>query len=375
MTDLDDRLRHDLAVIAREMPMTDLAEASIRGGQQLRLRRASIAATFGVAVIVTAIVVPLTLAGRSAHKPPPQATQPTSHPSSSSPVPPSPNGSKLEESFEVAPPQLFLETGPALPNLPRCKPGQLTSTARTEATPDGVIGVITVSGAATNCSPGVISGPAGLGDGSAAFGLAIEPPPDAATDNRTSANALAIGFAWRGSWCGEPATTVSVKRGGSTLVVPLAGPSPSCDGRSHSLLVDGYQGELGEPLQTAPASWSGLRAHLDVAGVTNGQSVTGVRLTLSNVSSNQIILSPCPAAGSSITSLVVDGTDISGGPRDALGCPDQPRVVPAHGVVNIPLANLRYRQGDPSPAKPGSLVTVRLGIGGLPIVTAHSRVR
>lgn len=379
MTDLDDRLRRDLATLADRMPVTDIADGSVRRGKQRRMRRATIAATAGIAIVVAAIIVPITLAGRSTqHHPSPRATN------SAGPTSPTldPSDGGKYPAWEVAAPVLGSPSEPP-PLQKQCRRDQIHATAQTRPTPHGVVGVVSLVG--HNCTP-YTKGPAEL---RSATGLNLmvgyqrvaSSVDQAANFPTPSGYSLNWGFTWSGSWCGTRAASVVIPPGASPvaskptprIVAPLTGPSPACHGTSRSVLVPGITGATadgepdgqGDPVETSPADWSGLRAQLHVPPISPGIPFTGFSVTLRNTTGRAIILSPCPAYRMAVSR---HNSGELFHPR-ALTCPPQPRTVPAHGSILIPL---RGRQG--APARSHRRITFGFAIAGVPPSTVTVRV-
>jgi hypothetical protein len=366
MTDLDDRLRHDLAQLANRMPIQDMTDASVQRGERLRLRRRTIGATAGVAVLVAAVVVPITLAGRST-----QAS--TSAPGNGQQVganlDPSHGGTDLE--WQVMAPILGTISPALRLQTPPCKPSEITASATTRGDPDGVVGVVTVNGA-HNCTLNYTRGPTALlGPDHQRLAVRrvlgeVQPALPA------NGGPMAAGFAWRGSWCGPQATAVLLTGGAGPITAPLTGPSPPCDGRSHSDFVTGYAGQPDEALQFAPAAWSGLTATVSAPAVLHGTSLTstltGITVALHNTTGVPISLAPCPSYALTVTNAQGDGGSALNTVSPAFPCPPKPRVVPAHGSVTVALPNGELYPQDTAPSGP-TKVTIQFGILGVPIAT------
>jgi hypothetical protein len=392
MTELDDRLRHHLATLAARMPISEVADESVRQGQQRKLRRTTILATTGIAIVVAAVVVPLTLLGRSAHQTSADGAHPAPKPSGASRVSGRIDVSKRP--WQVAAPELLRADGPITPYRRRCAPGQITATAQTRLSTDGVVGVVTLSG--DHCSIPVDEGPtellAATGDRLAVRSVEMNPQDNPGQNIRPDiafANGQAIwGFSWTGSWCGAAAASVVLPTydPSTDSLLPvghvrarLSGPQPACQGTSHSTLTAGAAGLPTEPVLPPPAAWSGLTARLHVARVTDGNELTQLVATLRNSTDRPIALDPCPSYTMEFISHITGfgkkpttGTEVNGA-NGSFGCRQPATVVPANGEVAFHLPDRADDAG--TSAIPHSTVTIRFAIAGVPTATARSRVR
>jgi hypothetical protein len=208
---------------------------------------------------------------------------------------------------------------------------------------------------------------------------------------------VTVGFAWRGSWCDAAATALRINLGSGRdhnkhgrevgpvrhlgmLIVPMSGPSPACHGGSHSVLVPGLVGNLHQPVQTAPDSWSGLRLTLRVGRSGSGHLITGIVATVHNITADPIELNPCPSYAMTIQSHVggLIGAKHSGGGSELdgkdgpFGCGSARSVVPADGELEVPLPNVHFAYRHV--IHPGTVITIQLGIAGVPTATTHVRV-
>jgi hypothetical protein len=140
-----------------------------------------------------------------------------------------------------------------------------------------------------------------------------------------------------------------------------------CAGSSKSVLVEGFTGELGQPLQSAPPQWSGLRARVSVGAASNASRLTGLRLTLRNVSSLPIVLAPCPAYSTSIVARSHRGLFLVGSGSRTLECARTPVTIAPRHTVRFALHRRSYVGGHPA-FRTGH-VTLHVGIGGILIIT------
>jgi hypothetical protein len=253
-----------------------------------------------------------------------------------------------------------------------------------------VIGVVELVGA--HCSLHISTWLTELLD-SAGNGLAI--PVDATVTtvnpalNQRTDIPLAIGiagwgFTWRGSWCRPKATAVvialdsdaSQPASGSAeqIVAPLTGPAPPCQGRSDAVLTPGVPGGPSDATLTPPPEWAGLRATLTLPATTDGHTLPAAVVELHNTTAVPITISPCPDYVLDIDSSVSGGTEMDGG-GGVMPCPQSARVVPARGTISYHLDARPYDQGGPgNGATPGSIVTARFAIAGIPTARATLRV-
>jgi hypothetical protein len=236
----------------------------------------------------------------------------------------------------------------------------------------------------------IYPGPTGLLDNSGQR-LAIAVDPDQTVVNPAlndrsdlplNAGAAAWGFTWRGSWCGPAAVAVVLPLGDDPslsdgkplgqLVVPLTGPSPSCSGSSDAVFVPGVPGEPTAPVLTPPPDWAGLHATLSLPATTDGQTLAGPVVALTNNTDSPIAISPCPNYALVITNAVGAGTELDVG-TGALPCAQGPQAIAAHGSAHYTLDSASYDPGQ-APSV-GTVVTVDFAIAGTATVHATSRVR
>jgi hypothetical protein len=393
MTEPDDRLRHDLATLAAQMPASDITDESVRRGQQRKLRRTTILATTGVAIVVAAVVVPLTVIGRSASEQPSVGTRPNVAPSRTTSVGGASGVSRPP--WQVAAPLLSSVEGPLTPHQRRCTSGEITATARTRTTSSGVAGVVTLTG--SHCSIPISQGPTKLlavnGARLAVRSTAMNPQDNPGQNIRPDialADGQAIwGFSWSGSWCGPAARSIVLRmndphtdslRPIGAVHATLSGPQPACQGASSSTLTAGAAGLPSEPVLPPPTAWSGLTAHLEVAPTTDGNELTHLVATLRNSTDRAISLDPCPSYAMEFTSHIsgfgnkptTAGVEENGS-NGSFGCRQPAMVVPANGELAIHLPDRAYDAG--TSATPHSIVTIRFAIAGVPTAIARSRVR
>jgi hypothetical protein len=184
----------------------------------------------------------------------------------------------------------------------------------------------------------------------------------------------ALGFAWDGSWCEPRPTAVQVileqragRMGGPTLTVPLRGPSLGCTAGDHSTLVAGVVGGFDSPLQSAPASWRGLRISFPTPPHNGAKVTAGIRVRISNVSAHPITLAPCPTYTLTIQSK---GGHEAEGFTDALPCPVQPLAVAAHRSTTLTLPDRRFDIGVPATARRPA-ARLSFAIAGVPTATTR----
>ena len=269
-------------------------------------------------------------------------------------------------------------------------PADVTATAETRPIAAGVAGVVELVGA--HCSLHISTWPTELLDRAGndlaipvdATATKVNPALNQRTDVPLALGSVDWGFTWRGSWCGPKAASIvialdanqSQPASGSPnqIVAPLTGPAPPCQGHSSAVLVPGVPGDPTDATLTPPPEWSGLMATLTLPATTDGQTLRGAVVQLQNTTAVPILMSPCPDYALDIDNLTAGGSALQGG-GGALPCSPPAQVVPAHGSIRYDLGAQSYDEGDPGGgANPGSIVTARFAIAGIPTARATSRV-
>jgi hypothetical protein len=319
----------------------------------------------------------------------PPTLPPTLPPSSPTASPPP--STVPDSAFRVAAPVLDFAAGPGpAPEQPACVPSDVTATAQTRAIASGVAGVVELVG--VHCSLQISTWPTGLLD-SAGNNLAIpvdatvttvNPALNQRTDVDLALGSVNWGFTWRGSWCGPRAASIVIDldanpsrpASGSAdqIIAPLSGPAPPCKGQSAAVLVPGVPGGPTDATLTPPPEWAGLRATLTLPATTDGSTLSSAVVQLENTTTVPIVMFPCADYALDIDNSTAGGTALQGG-GGALPCPQSPRVIPANGTISYDLGPQPYDEGDPGGgATPGSTVTARFAIAGVPTAVAKVRV-
>jgi hypothetical protein len=377
MTDPGDRLARVLRDAVPEPPH-ELDPRAIRASATHHGHRKRLLAPALAAAAVAAVAIGVPLAGHQL------ATH--QQPGPRGPAVPSPPARSTASEFRMAPPpQLVIGVAPLL-RATTCTPRQISATAATRKTDDGVLGVIRLVGAvvkhpdglALRCTLPIARGPSAL-IGADGRRLSVplsggdrtsrpaNPRPDLALNN---GNAI-WGFAWLGSYCGAPARAIEFPLrhvGAAPLRIPLHGPQPGCQpATGTSTLIDGIPGAPGQPVQPPRPEYSNLRLTGQIEPGTTGDQLAPIDLTLRTIGSAPITLDPCPAyAGRD------QGTAHTGGfsgpiSSGYLPCTRHAAVIrPGHPLHwTIPATSFR-QSGPGSAAIPGSTVYVQLGIAGVP---------
>lgn len=282
--------------------------------------------------------------------------------------------------FDAAAPVLLAAAGPA-PMFERpCHPDDITATARTRAQPDGVVGVVDLQG--RGCSLFVDPETLRLQN---ADGRTLDIPvvhdttgPNPAgiqrPDLAMAAANVAMGFAWRGSWCSTRTIRVAVPLGTTeanaghglqSLHVPLTGPTPACHGQTAATVVPGLLDRQGQPVQNGSPQWRRLR--ISIALASNGTPATA---TLHNTGNRTVTMAPCPTYTVFTHTNEADGSMTESAWTEPLDCAGPTVTIPPHSSV-------RYQLSTP----PSDLATPVLGphtgvefaIAGVPTATAISR--
>lgn len=279
--------------------------------------------------------------------------------------------------WTVVTPSIVPDTLPPL-GLPRCHASEISATAITRPIPGGVAGIMRLRG--DHCAIYSTTGPDQLAADGTALGVASTPwsqeadPPDVAL----SSNALLDGranwsFTWLGSWCGDPATSISLQlnRNRGIVTAPLTGAQPDCatgPTTSPSTLRPGVANFPTSPDMWSPPSWAALQDKLAAPAVLHSTLLRHVAVTITNPSNHDIPLAPCPTYALTAFTPRGDGGTTSpyGG---TLRCHRQPRVVPADGSVVIRLAPSRYDVGHHA-----RHLSLTFAVVGLPVVKTTSAI-
>jgi hypothetical protein len=203
-------------------------------------------------------------------------------------------------SLAAAAPALSLPAGPG-PGLRQraCTPKTVVASASLRPAVDGVLGVLTIGG--TKCSPSVdvtrirllgadgsvLAIPAGTPDG-------INPAESIRPDLAEDAGSVRVGFAWTGSYCGPPATSVEIPALPAMLRIPLSGASPPCQKVSNSRLIPGVEDSPGAPVEPAPHAWHTLRARLVLPAVVRPGPIFASVVLTNSAAQPVSLVSPCP---------------------------------------------------------------------------------
>lgn len=346
-------------------PGPDLLHRAVR-----RQRRRRALAVVGTFVVVLALVSPLALSHHGRPSPSARAT-----PTAPAPVAAVPH---------VAAPSLVVAVGP-VPRLQRpCRSSEVSGQVRLTASPYGVLGVATLSGA--QCSFNIDIRTLTLLDaGGRSLGLAVraEQVPNPAANIRPDlAEAdgnVAVGFSWRGAWCGPAAARLrltAVTAGywtptiGATVVeIPVVGPSPRCDSgaRRSSYLVPGLVGWPNDAVLTPPPAWRALRASLGLPSGPVHTMVTTYLVRLHNSGSSPVTLTPCPNYAVRTSGNLGAGGTGSGGTFGSLPCG---QVLAPGGtlVLSLPVdtQEVSYTSGP---------VQIAWAMAGVPTTAGTVRIR
>ena len=259
---------------------------------------------------------------------------------------------------------------------PECPAASLKASLTTRTAADGILGLLRVWG--VKCSVQVDENRLRLLDASGRVlpvsesrGNPLNQPtfygPGAGGDVR-------MGFAWTGSYCGPRPSSVRILVVGHPVVIPFTGPTPACDKKSTSRLIEGSLGVPGEPVMPAPVAWQSLTARV-VLPKTLSRAPVPLTIEFVNHGKQEISLAvPCPAyrvilstntTGSNfaMSSQGQSTGDLCGRPITIT--PGKPQTV-SLGTLDFPLAS----------AKTGDRVTVTwymAGIESVPSATATIR--
>jgi hypothetical protein len=307
-------------------------------------------------------------------------------------VPPPPVGFTANE-FSVAAPIVGVEPiGGTFPQRPICTARQITAEAATRSTSGGVLGVLRLRGAvvehdhgiAVRCALPITRGPSEL-IGVSGRRLAVarsggdtyDPPSNIGVDLRYGKGIW--GFAWLGSYCGERARAVEVPLDHADrhwLLVPLRGPQPGCNPTADaSVLVDGVPAEPGEPAQPPRPAYSQLRLTGSIEPGTTTTQLAPLDLTLIATGSEPITLDPCPHYAGWLWSHASSGGFGNGIAEGQLPCTDHILVIRPDHPFAWTVSDISVQQSADIRPKPGSTVSVTIGIAGVKQLTLQTTAR
>jgi len=370
MTDLDSELPGRLAALAERIPVTDMVERSVRHGHRIRMKRRSALGAVGVAVLVGAVVVPLSLRGSSG----PAGSLRVGSGHGVVNAQPLLSSKRQDESFDVGASGGFLSDGGIPPPWSACPLATIRAGASLRATRYGEAGVVTL--VAARCKLDYHLTVVGLVDSSGnLLSVPLAGDPDStnlpgSTGEATEYGKAIAGFSWSGSWCGPPAAAVRVRMGPGYLDVPLTGPQPTCQGTSNSQLVAGVIGNIGQAVQPPPAAWADLSINFAIGPNLTHSALSGMAITFQNSTSVPIYLSPTPT-------YILDYQDVHGDGSSTGGVvltrPGQQLVVRARSTLTVHLPDTPVSVRDTF--APNSTITVLVTIAGMPSARAQTVVR
>lgn len=376
---MDDAERaHQLLTIAAEVPgpPVDAPGPALLRRARARRRQRHQFALASVTLTVLAVAVPLGLF-RSAAWPLPLAP---AHGRGS----PAPGAApaQLPRAFGAAAPTTG-RGGPLTTTQRDCRRGDVRGSAEMRRGPDGTLGVVRLRG--NRCSLGIDTASITLLDRAGRpLGVPVRAEPNLnpgsvfRPDIAAAQGVVAVGFAWRGSWCGVPAAQLRLVALGRsarprTLFVPVTGSSPRCEGRSTGYVVPGLVGRPDQPVQTAPPAWAALHAVLELPATARGDRSIGYRVLLQNRGTRPVTLSPCPDYSVLVSGAVLASGHVAAGwvvaeHQGTLPCA---HVLPPAGSLAVPLRIDGYRDG---PYAPGRL-QVQWSMAGVPIAAGMVNIR
>ncbi len=381
LMDIDERL-HRAGAAFRAEPVPDVAVTWPTATRRSRLL-VPVTLAAAVALVVVAVTIGLNIRHDAAPASPVKPTPPV-------PAVPDP-------SFAVAAPPDFHHGGALSLVAPACRVTALQATAKTRATADGVVGVVSVTGGdLCSITPDLASMRLLDANGhplrvAAGRGNTVNPPPTEDTfsfgvstgrlpsgrhaPDLSSTGAL-IGFAWSGTYCGPAAASVEMTIQGRPVRAAISGPRLACRQPASSVLVPGTLGGAGQGVVPAPVSWRALRARL-VLPATFTPGPIPVVVVVSNTGREPVTLSdPCPTYVARGTLRSADGESGFGLPFANL-C-DLSRVIAPGKSVTLRLPSMEFPTTKIFPqlkVRSGDLLTVTWSIAGVPTATATSRIR
>ncbi len=286
-----------------------------------------------------------------------------------------------DRTFAAAAPVIDPPAGPGPGQRQRaCTPQDLTLSARLGPAVDGVLGVIDIAG--THCSltvdvtrlrllaadGRVLPIPAGAAD-------LTNPAESLRPDLAEDAGTVRVGFAWTGSYCGQPARFVELPALPAVIRIPLSGASPTCRKVSTSRLIAGSVDYPNAPVEPAPRAWSSLRARLILPKVVRPGAIPASVVLTNSADVAVSLAAPCPTVTAAVTMPLVPTQGYGGnfGQDGAVGgdlCRSAV-VVPAKGSVTVALPSLVTQPEDPrNPWKKGGTLTADWAIAG--VATTHA---
>lgn len=341
-------------------PGPDLLHRAVR-----RQRRRRALAVVGTAVAVLLVATPAAL--RHGARPSPSAAAPAAP----------------TAVLHAAAPLLFSPSGGASGRpQPPCRASDVRGWARLTASRYGVLGIVMLRG--TRCSLHVDPQTLTLLDTTGrSLGLAVlaERVPNPAMSlfpgSAEARGNVAVGFSWRGGWCGARAARArltavaagypNAHAGAAVVEVPVVGSSPRCDPAAlgSSYLVPGLVGGPGEAVITPPPAWAALRASLQLPADVAGTTVTTYRVQIRNTGPTPVTLSPCPDYAVLVSGNVNGLLEETGG-FGSLPCG---RALAPRSVLLLSLhvnADVSYTPG---------VVHLSWAMAGVPTATGTVRIR
>ena len=280
-----------------------------------------------------------------------------------------------DRNFAAAIPGDPLSRGGAGLRQPACRVSQITTSAVTTRSADGVVGVITIigRGCSLDVSPLKLRLLSALGTRLAvgdSFGNPINPTFSTRPDIPEGYGSIRIGFAWNGSYCGPPAAEIELDLYGQPFPIALKGPSPPCIVGLTSSLAPGIVDGPGVPVIPAPLAFEALRARVVLPG-TVPRGPVPVTVVLTNVGTHDVSLaSPCPAYRISLTHIVDFAEQTTFTNADLCS---RALTVRAGGSLRLPLG----RQDAPGLVRSdeGDRITVTWSMAGVSPASASTFVR
>jgi hypothetical protein len=281
-----------------------------------------------------------------------------------------------QQAYDVAPPFVTIIGGITSQYAP-CQLSEVRATAQLTRTGDARSGVAVMRG--THCSLDVSTTPTLL----AASGQALPVPVVPAADRYSSAGydfpfgnsgREALGFTWRGSWCGQPAAAVQLHINGGEIRIPLSGPQPRCDGTSSAELIPGVLGSGQQPIsavQGPPPEWGSLITAVTAAQFISDTHLGVLDVVLLNRTSRPIALTPTPT-------YLVGLMDTNG--EGTAGIAERPlprrlagKVVPPHRWIEFSLPAIRF--DDPGIYPRNGVLRVDFSFAGAPDAATYTTLR
>lgn len=306
---------------------------------------------------------------------------------------PDPPSSFPANGFRMAAPGIVRVIGGIGLPRPTCRRDQITATAVTRRTTNGVLGVVRFLGSKVRdserelvrCALPIGRGPSGLVATNGQrlkvnliTGDTTEPPGNPRPDLAFNNGDAVWGFAWLGSYCGVRASAVTIPRGGrrAPLLARLVGPQPSCDPAARpSVLIDGVAGEPWQPVEPPRPDYSRLRLSGHIEAGTTHTRLAPIRLTLRTIGSKPITLDPCPAYSGRDYATARSGGFSDPITSGYLNCTTSGLVVEPGHPLHITIRGTNLVQTPGTGAIRGSTVFVDFGIAGVPLLHLTTKVR